>query len=181
LLREGVSSVSVLRAITATSLDESSQERQYGIATFDGGQVQFTGTSVAGVSGERLGNGILVQGNTLASPAVLDRAMAAIEEALAAGRPIEQVALEGLRAGADAGGDSRCGSQRATSAFLAVAKPGDVPNWPYLTLRVVDADKGSDVNAVDVLEERLRLWHETGGPRNRLTSETVRPPARSPG
>ena len=83
--------------------------------------------------------------------------------------------MAGLQAGAEAGGDVRCGSQRATSAFLAVAKPGDVPNWPYLTLRVVGVEQGSEVNAVDVLQSRLLLWQRSGGSRNRLTSETVRP------
>ena len=175
LLRDGVSPDSVLRSVTGPTLDGEPQDRQYGIATFAGGHVQFTGTSVRGVSGERSENGVLVQGNTLASVAVLDRAMASVQAALAAGRPLEEVVMEGLKAGAEAGGDSRCGEQRATSAFVSVAKPGDVPNWPYLTLRIVGVEPGTSVNAVTVLETRLALWQRTGGPRNELTSETIRP------
>jgi hypothetical protein len=68
----------------------------------------------------------------------------------------------------------RCGGQRATAAFLTVAKPGDNPNWPYLTLRIVDAARGG-VNAVDLLRTRLALWKSNGGPKLLLTSETIKP------
>jgi hypothetical protein len=50
-----------------------------------------------------------------------------------------------------------------------------VPNWPYLTLRVVDAEKGGSVNAVDMLQTRLGLWRTNGGETLRITSETVKP------
>lgn len=175
LLRAGISPDSVLRAITAPSMDTATEMRQYGIATFASGQAQFTGTATAGYHGERSANGALVQGNTLVGPAVLDRAMFAIQQAQAAGRPMEDIVMAGLRAGSDAGGDSRCGSQRATSAFLAVAKSGDVANWPFLTLRVVDVARGSSVNAVELLQARLAHWRVGGGPKNRITSETIRP------
>jgi uncharacterized Ntn-hydrolase superfamily protein len=82
--------------------------------------------------------------------------------------------MAGLKAGADAGGDSRCGTRRASAAFLAVAKRGDVPNWPYLTLRVVDAAPAG-VNAVEMLQSRLALWKTSGGQRLAITSETVKP------
>jgi uncharacterized Ntn-hydrolase superfamily protein len=175
LLQDGQSVDSVVRAITSRAVDSVTAQRQYGIATFSGGQRQFSGTDLTAYHGERSAEDILVQGNTLAGPAVLDRALAAIQTARAEGRPLEEVAMAGLKAGADAGGDVRCGDQRATSAFLAVAKPGDVPNWPYLTLRVVGVEKSWTINAVDVLQSRLILWQQSGGRRNRLTSETVRP------
>ena len=83
--------------------------------------------------------------------------------------------MAGLEAGADAGGDSRCGAQRATAAFLTVAKTGDVPNWPYLTLRVVGIEKGDKVNAVELLASRLALWRANGSAKLHITNETVRP------
>jgi len=174
LLRAGVAPDSILRAISLPALDSAPQDRQYGIATFGKGQTQFTGTALRDYRGEQSADGVLVQGSLLAGPAVLERAMEAIQQARAAGKPMEDVIMAGLKAGADAGGDSRCGAQRATAAFLAVAKPGDIPNWPYLTLRVVDADRGG-VNAVDLLQTRLALWKATGGQKFRVTSETVRP------
>jgi uncharacterized Ntn-hydrolase superfamily protein len=175
LLRAGVAPDSVLRVITSAAIDSASQERQYGIATFDHGQVQFTGSALHDYRGERSADGILVQGNILAGPAVLDRAMEAIQRARAAGRPLEEVVMAGLKAGADAGGDSRCGAQRATAAFLAVAKTGDVPNWPYLTLRIVGIEKGDRANAVEMLASRLALWRKNGGAKLHITNETVRP------
>jgi uncharacterized Ntn-hydrolase superfamily protein len=175
LLRAGVAPDSILRALSAPALDSAQHERQYGIATVANGQVQFTGEAVRAHRGERSADGVLVQGNLLADPAVLDRTMEAIQRARAASRPMEDVIMAGLKAGADAGGDSRCGDQRATTAFLAVAKPGDNPNWPYLTLRVVDAAPGSAVRAVDLLQARLALWKANGGPALRLTSETIKP------
>src|SRR5687767_4948302 len=155
LLRAGADPDSILRALSSPTLDSALQDRQYGIATFASGQRQFTGAALRDYRGERSADGVLVQGNLLAGAAVLDRAMEAIQHARAGRKPLEEVIMAGLKAGADAGGDSRCGAQRATAAFLAVAKPGDIPNWPFLTLRVVDADRGSAVNAVELLERRL--------------------------
>jgi uncharacterized Ntn-hydrolase superfamily protein len=175
LLRAGVAPDSVLRVITAAALDTAIQVRQYGMATFRQGQVQYTGTGVADYHGERSADGVLVQGNILTGAAVLDRAMAAIQAARAAAKPMEEIVLAGLKAGADAGGDSRCGAQRATSAFLAVARPGDLPSWPFLTLRVLDVARGSSIQAVDLLQARLAHWQAGGGAMFRITSESVKP------
>jgi len=136
LLRAGVTPDSALRALSMPQLDSALHDRQYAIATFTGGQVQFTGDALREHRGERSAADVVVQGSLLAGPAVLDRTLAAVQQARAAGKPMEEVLMAGLSAGADAGGDSRCGAQRATAAFLAVAKPDDNPNWPYLTLRV---------------------------------------------
>jgi uncharacterized Ntn-hydrolase superfamily protein len=175
LLRASVAPDSVLKVITSAAIDSASQDRQYGIATFTKGQVQFTGSALHDYRGERSADGILIQGSLLAGPAVLDRALEAVQRARTAGRPLEEVVMAGLKAGADAGGDSRCGAQHATASFLAVAKTGDVPNWPYLTLRVVGIEKGDKVNAVDLLASRLALWQKNGGATLHITNETVRP------
>ncbi|MDB4898570.1 MAG: hypothetical protein JWN53_378, partial [Gemmatimonadetes bacterium] len=75
------------------------------------------------------------------------------------------------------GGDVRCGSQRATSAFLVVARPGEKPLLPYLTRAVFGAGRGTG-NAVQLLAARLARWTATGGPRNVLTNEGVQPAKR---
>lgn len=172
LLRAGITPDTILRIITVPGLDSAVQHRQYAIATFASGQTQHTGSALIDYRGERNADGVLVQGSILAGPAVLDRAMEAIQQARAAGRSLEEVVMAGLKAGAAAGGDSRCGARRASSAFLAVAKPGDIPNWPYLTLRVVEA---GSVNAVERLDTRFAQWQATGGGKFRVTFETVRP------
>jgi uncharacterized Ntn-hydrolase superfamily protein len=175
LLRADAAPDSILRAISSPALDSVLQDRQYGIATLRRGQVQFTGTAIREHRGHRSSDGVLVQGGLLENPAVLDRVLDAIENARRAAKPLEDVLMAGLKAGSDAGGDARCGAQRATAAFLSIAKPGDVPNWPYLTLRVVGVERGSAVNAVELLMTRLALWKANGGSKLRLTSETIKP------
>lgn len=65
---------------------------------------------------------VAAQGNILVSGAVVDDAIAAFE---AAEGELADRLLAGLLAGADAGGDSRCGDQTATAAALLVARPAD--------------------------------------------------------
>jgi len=175
LLRGGVPVDSVLRAITSPALDSAVENRQYAMVTFTGGQIQYSGAALHAYQGVRTAEGVLVQGNLLTGSNVLDRTLEAVQRAQTAGLPMAEVLMAGLQAGAEAGGDSRCGAQRATAAFLTIAKPGDVPSWPYLTLRVVGVAQGSTVNAVTVLGERLRLWKANGGEKLRITSETVKP------
>lgn len=177
LLADSVSSESVILAITASTLDSASQYRQYAVATFAGGLAQFTGDSTAPYHGQLGAVDVLVQGNSLPSAAVLERVIAAIERARAEGRPLYEVLMAGLAAGSAAGGDVRCDTQRATSAFLVVARPGERPFLPYLTLSVFGAERGAE-NAVDLLAARLRRWTASGGPANRITQEGVQPPVR---
>lgn len=174
LLNEGVSLDSVMRIITARAFDPKVEEQQYAMATVDGDRAQFTGRAM-GVhyAGQRSADGVLVQGNSLPGAAVLDRALDAVRKARDAGRSMEEVLMAGLEAGAAAGGDARCGAQRATSAFVVVVKPDNRPHLPFLTLAVFGVDQGG-VNAVDLLRSRLARWQATGG-RMRVTTEWVQP------
>jgi uncharacterized Ntn-hydrolase superfamily protein len=174
LLDQGVALDSVVRVITAPAFDPQVEEQQYAMATLTGDRAQFTGRAM-GVhyAGQRSAEGVLVQGNSLVGAAVLDRASAAVRQARDAGRPMEEVLMAGLEAGADAGGDARCGAQRATSAFLVVVKPDNKPHLPFLTLAVFGVERGG-ANAVDVLRSRLARWRATGG-QMRVTTEWVQP------
>jgi len=178
LLAANASADSVLGVITSATLDSASRYRQYGVATFDGGLAQFTGDSTATYHGQLRGVDVLVQGNSLASAVVLERVMKSIEKARGEGRPLYDVLMAGLRAGSQAGGDVRCGTQRSTSAFLVVARPGERPYLPYLTLSVFRAERGS-ANAVDVLASLLARWRASGGPANPITQQGVQPPGRT--
>ena len=82
--------------------------------------------------------------------------------------------MAGLQAGADAGGDSRCGAQRATSAFLVVARSDEPVGRPYLSLIVYAVERGK-VNAVDFLHRKLSEWEATGGPTNDRSRMDFRP------
>jgi uncharacterized Ntn-hydrolase superfamily protein len=100
--------------------------------------------------------------------------MTAIRNARAARHTLEDVLMAGLQAGADAGGDKRCGTQRATSAFLVVARPDEPVGRPYLSLIVYAVERGK-VNAVDFLHKKLSEWEATGGPQNDRSRMDFRP------
>lgn len=165
LLDEGVTADSVWRVIGDPAFDSQLPIRQYALATLRGDLIQFTGDSTPGYHGHRKTADVLVQGNTLPGPEVLDRVMSAIRAARAARHTMEDVLMAGLQAGADAGGDKRCGSQRATSAFLVVARPDEPVGRPYLSLIVFGGAPGK-VNAVDFLHAKLSEWEAAGGPKN---------------
>ena len=42
--------------------------------------------------------------------------------------------MRALEVGAEEGGDKRCGDQKASTAFITVARPADHPKRPYLNL-----------------------------------------------
>ena len=160
LLAAGAPPDSVLRVVTAPATDTAGRLRQYAAASFaagdrPGGVAQFTGDSAAAHHGERRltddGVDVLVQGNSLPGPAVLDRAVAAIRAARAAGRPMPDVLMAGLAAGAAAGGDVRCGAQRAARAVRVVARPGAKPPLPCRTLAGVGAARGAAAAGAPVI------------------------------
>ena len=165
LLRDDVPADSVWRVINDPILDPQLAIRQYALATLRGNSFQFTGDGTPGYHGDRKDADVLVQGNTLPGPEVLDRIMSAIRNARAAKRTMEDALMAGLQAGADAGGDKRCGAQRATSAFLVVANPDEPVGRPYLSIIVFGVAPGK-LNAVDFLHAKLSEWEATGGRRN---------------
>jgi len=174
LLGESAPLDSVWRAISDTTVDRQLAERQYALATVHGDVLQFTGAGTPDYHGDRKAPDVLVQGNTLAGPEVLDRVMAAIGEARAKGQTMEDMLMAGLQAGADAGGDKRCGAQRATSAFLVIARPDEPVGRPYLSIIIYAVERGT-INAVDFLHARLSEWERSGGPKNDRSRMDFRP------
>jgi uncharacterized Ntn-hydrolase superfamily protein len=176
LLGEGASADSVWRVIGNPVTDPQLSIRQYAVATLRGEIVQYTGAGTPAYHGDRRAANVLVQGNTLAGPEVLDRVMTAIHDAQAAHRNLEDMLMAGLQAGADAGGDRRCGSQRAMSSFLVVAGPDEPVGRPYLSIIVFGADSAG-INAVDFLHTKFSEWKASGGPHNRRSRMDYQPPA----
>jgi len=175
LLGQGASTDSIWRVIGNPAFDPQLSIRQYALATLRGDIVQYTGAETPNYHGDRRAPNVLVQGNTLPGPEVLDRVMAAIVKAQAARRNLEDVLMAGLQAGADAGGDRRCGAQRAMSSFLVVAGPDEPVGRPYLSIIVFGADSAG-VNAVDFLHRKFSEWKSSGGPKNRRSRMDYQPP-----
>jgi uncharacterized Ntn-hydrolase superfamily protein len=112
----------VIESVVAA--DDAPDDRQFGVVVLNGGGAGWTGSDTFDVALDRRGSGgsVAVQGNILVSEDVVEAAIAAFE---AADGELADRLLAGLVAGADAGGDSRCGDQTATAAALIVARPGD--------------------------------------------------------
>jgi uncharacterized Ntn-hydrolase superfamily protein len=178
LIRSGMTPAKILAVITDPSFDPKFAQQQYAILTFDALETpaNFTGAETPGDRGSVTGPGFSIQGNTLASGEVLEAAARAIAEGRVAKHPLEQILLAALAAGAEAGGDKRCGAQRATSAFVSVIH-ADLPFWiPYLSLNVHNLERGG-ANAVVLLGREYRRW-KTRYSKNRSTSWSVSPPRR---
>lgn len=117
LLRTAVSPADVVAGLTAA--DPGRAQRQVGVVGENGDGATYTGDACHAWAGGLTGYGYAVQGNILTGPEVVE----AMRDAWLASDPEAPLArrlLAALRAGDEAGGDSR-GRQ---SAALLVVKPG---------------------------------------------------------
>jgi uncharacterized Ntn-hydrolase superfamily protein len=112
----------VVDAVVAA--DDAPEDRQFGVVVLDNGGAGWTGSSTFDVAVDRqsIEGAVSAQGNILVSDVVIDAAIMAFNDS--AGELPDRL-LAALVAGADEGGDARCGDQTATSAALIVARPGD--------------------------------------------------------
>lgn len=129
--------------------------RQYGVAALPpaGGVASYTGSWTFDVAGARADRFVGVQGNLLRSEEVLDAALAGFLETGPASCPrtFAERLLVGLEAGAEAGGDRRCGAELAAlSAVLAVASAGDAPKSPSIFLRALRPGEEQPSTAADL-------------------------------
>ncbi|HYW39172.1 MAG TPA: DUF1028 domain-containing protein [Terriglobales bacterium] len=112
--------------------------RQYGVATLSGDRrtASFTGRSVQSWCGSAHDDAVSVQGNILRSGDTVAAALKAFETRPPGCVPtLADRLMSALLAGAAAGGDRRCTKEWvAHSAYLAVAKAGDSPGKPSLSL-----------------------------------------------
>ncbi|MEQ1567170.1 MAG: DUF1028 domain-containing protein [Myxococcota bacterium] len=160
LLAAGTPPDEVLAAITDPAFDEEPEIRQYGIASLDGPAVAYTGADNDSPALSATGDTWTVQGNTLASEAVVTEAAAAFEAS--EGQPLAERLLRAMEAGAAAGGDARCDpEQAAKSAFVFVARPGDRPGNPWLEARTSSVLNGDD--PVDRLREEVERKLDRSG------------------
>jgi len=128
LLERGLSAAEAIDVLTRS--DEGRPQRQIGVATATGDSATFTGERCLDWAGGRSGPGYAVQGNILAG----EQVVAAMEHAFeqSAGKPLAERLYLALKAGDDAGGDSR-GKQSA--ALLVVRDRG---GYGGFTDRAVD-------------------------------------------
>ena len=102
-----------------------------------------------------------VQGNILPNTIVVSEALKVFESGLKNGQmSFADRLMAALEAGAAAGGDRRCGKQKARSAFIFVANYADALGSPYLNLKI----KTYFANPINVLRQMYDEWkRKTGG------------------
>jgi uncharacterized Ntn-hydrolase superfamily protein len=176
LLRNGSTPAQILDKLIHNSNDREVPFRQYGIVTFDyyDQPATFTGDSITfyPFAMAMSAPGISVQGNTLADSNVVREVFNAVIDARKKGLKIEDVLIAGLEAGSKSGGDRRCGTQTATTAFIQVVKPTDT-YCSYLLLRS-DGGKTGGLNAVSVIRKELGR-SKNQFPKNKCTDIAIYP------
>ena len=126
-LASGASAQETIDAVV--DADDGMEERQFGAVVLGDAGAGWTGGDTLNVAVDRRSDDgtVAVQGNILVSQDVVDASISAFD---AADGQLADRLIAGLVAGADAGGDARCGDQTATAAALVVARPGD-QNYAY--------------------------------------------------
>jgi len=145
----------IIQALKDPQFDPERQ--QYAVVTlkYFNSPGTFTGDSTKPYGGALIKPGVTVQGNTLASEDELKIIMDAVEKGQSESLNMAEILIRSLEAGSIAGGDRRCGDQKASSAFIIVARPGD--KKPYINLNIFGQGKGGQ-NAVDMLRKKFEKW-----------------------
>jgi uncharacterized Ntn-hydrolase superfamily protein len=144
--------------------DFDPERQQYAVVTFryKDNPGTYTGDSATQFKGALTKSGVSVQGNTLTSDNELKIIMEAVEKGQNEILNIAEILMNALEAAPTAGGDKRCGTQKASSAFIIVAKSTD--KKPYINLKIFGQGKGGQ-NAVEMLRRKFEKWkrkHEVG-------------------
>jgi uncharacterized Ntn-hydrolase superfamily protein len=132
------------------------EKQQYGLVTLydESAPLVYSGVSIPDWRGAKLGADVAVLGNTLVGQAVVDDAFRAFNANR--NKPLAERLVLALNAGAEAGGDNRCGTQRARSAFVMVYQPQSESN---LTIAVTGIRPGGNP-AVVLLNEQFERWRQ---------------------
>ncbi|HEU4472861.1 MAG TPA: DUF1028 domain-containing protein [Flavisolibacter sp.] len=156
MIASGASPGEILQALKAGRYEP--EEQQYGIVCLASANepINYTGSETYTHKGGLVARGISVQGNTLSDSTALQAILNAALKAQSDSLPIAEVLMAALEAGARQGGDKRCGEQKASSAFITVAKPKDEEQKPWLNLVVKGEAEG--VNAVEALRKKYDSW-----------------------
>lgn len=156
MILNGATPEEIIAAIQNPMFDPERQ--QYAVMTLQHLEPEiYTGSLTNTFNGALTANGISVQGNTLTGSGVLTKVLDAALKAQKEGLPIDEILMRALEAGSVAGGDKRCGEQRATTAFITVARHDDHHRRPYLDLVIFGQRKGGP-NAVGMLREKYDRW-----------------------
>lgn len=142
LLRQGVAAKDVIEQLVAA--ERFAEHRQLAVVDASGDTAAFEGAATLGVHGVAYGRQAVAAGNLLADPGVPEAMVAGFESS--SGPGLEHRLLDGLRAGAAAGGEAGPVRSAGLSVVEAVA-------WRVTDLRVDDHD-----DPLAELDRLVRLW-----------------------
>jgi len=145
----------IIKAMRDPAFDPERQ--QYAVVTikFFNDPAGYTGDSTIKYNGVLTASGVSVQGNTLAGKNELKIIFDAVQQGKNRALNVAEILMLALEAGSNAGGDKRCGEQKASSAFIIVAKPGS--KQPYLDLNIFGQGKEGP-NAVTLLRKKFETF-----------------------
>ncbi|WP_461302914.1 DUF1028 domain-containing protein [Aureisphaera sp.] len=157
-MENGKSLNEILMAMKDAKFDPEKQ--QYGVILLntDESPLVYSGTDIKDWNGEKIGNDFAVMGNILPSEQVVINAYNAFNENR--DKSLAERLMLALKAGEEAGGDKRCETQYARSAFIMVYRPQDDA---ILKLAVQGIKEGGKP-AVTLLNQQFEFWRkeETG-------------------
>lgn len=154
LMNNGATLEEILEAMMN---DEFQPERQqYGIIILDSNTkpLVYSGSEIQQWKGEKLDDDFSVMGNILPGEQVILNAYKAFDENR--DKTLAERLMLALKAGEEAGGDKRCETQYARSAFIMVYKPED---GAILKLAIQGLEKGGKP-AVTLLNEQFNFWRK---------------------
>lgn len=150
-----------LKEILAAMKDErfKPERQQYGVILLDTdtSPLVYSGAEIKDWNGEKVGNDFVVMGNILPGEQVVLNAYKVFNENR--DKPLAERLMLALKAGEEAGGDKRCETQYARSAFIMVYKPQD---GAILKLAVQGIKKGGKP-AVALLNRQFAFWRKEEG------------------
>ena len=150
-----ISNASAKDILTAMRNEKFNPERQqYGVILLNDNNAPliYSGKQIKNWSGAKIGEDFAVLGNILVDENVIKNAYDAFNNNR--NKTFSERLMLALKAGEMAGGDKRCGSQYARSAFISVYNPKDDA---ILKLSVYGIEKGGKP-AVSLLNEQFQNW-----------------------
>jgi len=139
----------ILKAMA--SAEFKPERQQYGVVVLTSGTTPLvqSGQAISDWSGSKIDKDFAVLGNILVSEEVINNAYSKFNSMR--DQPLNVRLMRALKAGEESGGDKRCGSQYARSAFISIYNPkSDV----IVKLSVYGIDHGG-LPAVTMLENQF--------------------------
>ncbi len=147
-----------VKEILAAMKDErfTPERQQYGVVLLNNNRspLVYSGTEIRDWNGEKVGHDFAVMGNILPGEQVVLNAYKAFDENR--DKSLSERLMLALKAGEEAGGDKRCETQYARSAFIMVYKPED---GAILKLAIQGIEKGGKP-AVTLLNKKIKFWYK---------------------